>query len=105
MKASLLIAVFCVGPLFYAGAQVQSKVSFSWQVPKTKLSGVYFKSPIAGNSPLFPLQKAPDLNYQAPKLPFFCSLEEKSRSKFGLFLKFRAGNDETYRKMHEARHP
>jgi hypothetical protein len=36
---------------------------------------------------------------QSPKLPFFCSMEEKCRSKFNFFLKLRAGNDESYMKM------
>ena len=34
-----------------------------------------------------------------PKLPFFCSMEDKCRSKFNFFLKIRAGNDESYEKM------
>lgn len=105
MKALVLIAVFCVGLVFCTRAQVPNKVTFSWQAPKTKLSDVYFKSPIAANSPLFPLKKDLSLNYAAPKSPFFCSLEEKSRSKFGLFLKFRAGNDETYLKITGTKNP
>lgn len=34
-----------------------------------------------------------------PPLPLFCAMEEKFRDKFNLFLKFRAGTDESYRKL------
>lgn len=40
-----------------------------------------------------------EFNYNAPKLPFFCSMEDKFRNRFNIFLKFRAGTDESYMKM------
>jgi len=39
------------------------------------------------------------LKYDPPKLPFFCSLEDKFRARHRVFLKIRTGNDEDYRKM------
>jgi hypothetical protein len=39
------------------------------------------------------------LKYNPPKLPFFCSMEDKFRAKHRVFLKIRTGNDEDYRKM------
>ena len=36
---------------------------------------------------------------QLPKLPFFCDMEDKFRNKYKVFLKIRAGNDESYMKM------
>ncbi|MDP1800928.1 MAG: hypothetical protein Q8L81_06230 [Bacteroidota bacterium] len=36
---------------------------------------------------------------QLPKLPFFCNMEDKFRNKFSIFLKIRAGNDESYMRM------
>lgn len=36
---------------------------------------------------------------QLPKLPFFCSMDDKFRNKFNVFLKIRTGNDESYRML------
>lgn len=33
---------------------------------------------------------------ELPKLPFFCSMEDKFRNKFKVFLKLRAGTDDWY---------
>ena len=41
---------------------------------------------------------------QAPPLPFFCSLENKFRNKFNIYLKLRMGNDEMYRSITETNH-
>lgn len=50
-------------------------------------------------SPDREVKKPISLKYDPPKLPFFCSLEDKFRARHRVFLKIRTGNDEDYRKM------
>jgi len=80
-------------------SQVQSREKIYWPVLYTHHFTVYSKSLVPTNSPFFPVKKDLTLKYNAPKLPFFCNMEEKSRNKFHVFLKLRAGNDESYMKM------
>jgi hypothetical protein len=99
MKIALLILAFCLGSVGVSAAQVPSKIKLCWPALKTDLSCMSFKSAVLINSPLYPLKKDLCVKYTPPKLPFFCSMEEKSRAKFGLFFKIRAGNDQDYRKL------
>ncbi len=105
MKSGKLILIFCLGLGFCAGAQVSGKVGTYPPILKTQTSGTLFKKLMPLHSPLFPMKKDLSLKYVAPKLPFFCRMEEKSRSKFGLFLKLRAGNDEDYSKLNKSYNP
>ncbi len=66
-------------------------VGYTSDVYKTHFQSVVSKSQL--------LNKPPTLNYQPAKLPFFCNMEDKCRNKFNIFLKIRAGNDESYTKM------
>lgn len=45
-------------------------------------------------------QKTIELRYKVqPRKPFFCRMEDRMWNYFGVWIKFRAGSDEIYRKQ------
>lgn len=97
MKIKLLILTFYSGTSFILRCQVNEGIK--WPVMLANNCTPISKSLNMYNSSLFPLKKDLTFKYHPAKLPFFCGMEEKCRNKFNLFIKLRAGNDESYRKM------
>ena len=92
MKSLLLICMFG-----FVAAQAQTK-KLAVNALFTPHKIVLFSKP--GVTPLpVPGFKPMSLHYDAPKLPFFCSMEDKFRNRFHIFLKLRAGDDDAYEKM------
>lgn len=91
-------------PVFFIGLVLnlksQSPVKKTFPLPTLSFpSSVSTSQIILSFSSASWLKKDLSMKYQPAKLPFFCSMEEKSRNKFHVFFKLRAGNDESYMKM------
>lgn len=99
MNIKGLILFFILGSFTFMKAQVLLKSGPIPAILNVKCSLYYNFQFQLSNCLIFLPQKDLTLKYNPPKLPFFCSMEEKSRNKFRVFLKLRAGNDESYRKM------
>ena len=99
MKSRICIAIFFLSLTYTIDAQNKFPTKINWSSLVVYSTSVYKMSfhSVTDNSPI--LNKPRSLNYQPAKLPFFCNMEDKCRSRFNIFLKFRAGNDESYRKM------
>jgi hypothetical protein len=94
-RSCILIAIF-----ISLGITAQTKLDSKIPTPFFYFHGCYkptmdlfTKNSIKPSLPLNTIK--PNL----PPLPFFCDMEEKFRGKFNVFLKFRAGTDEGYRKL------
>lgn len=101
MKHPFLIFIFCVVFSPFLNAQISP----------AKFGHLNFKGRALLINPAksFSLQnysasKDLSMKYHPAKLPFFCAMEEKSRNRFKITLKFRAGDDESYRKMIRSNH-
>lgn len=100
LKKHFLIFVFCFSfLLFKAQGKPDSTINFA--LLDSPAYRAYFRSsyypsfiPYAHYSNFSMCLKTP-----LPKLPFFCNMEDKFRNKFNVFLKIRAGNDESYMRM------
>lgn len=95
MKKHFLILIFSFSFMLF---KAQDKVfSFSNCVPKNLLTFRFNSVPLmntySGSTANIYIKT------QLPKLPFFCNMEEKCRNRFNVFLKIRAGNDESYERM------
>ena len=99
MKLKLLIFVSCMGMCCALRSQTPLKIKGS----VFAVSSINFKYPAKALFvtvlPFIPLKKELTLKYQPAKLPIFCRMENAFRDKFKVFLKLRAGNDESYMKM------
>lgn len=95
LKNHCLIFIFCFSFLL---SKAQDKIfPFSNYAPKSSIDLRFNYSPLVNI-----YSKSVNnisIKTQLPKLPFFCNIEEKCRSKFNIFLKIRAGNDESYERM------
>ena len=95
MKKHFLIIIFCFSFLVF---KTQNITSFSVHPKKTRAYNFYFPSmPIIKSFNVSP--NCIFIKTQLQKLPFFCNMEDKFRNKYKVFLKIRAGNDESYMKM------
>ncbi|PBQ32947.1 hypothetical protein CNR22_14580 [Sphingobacteriaceae bacterium] len=96
MKLKFLIVFFCALLTTVGSAQNASKEIL--RLPPLHSTLLVFPKLLSLKNPQT-LKKDLSMKYEPAKLPFFCAMEEKSRAKFKIFFKFRAGNDESYEKM------
>jgi hypothetical protein len=96
MRLFSLILVLC---LMTTSLQSQEQTKIKWHKDSLLSNSLYSKSFDLNLQNSFSMRKVVSLKYNSPNLPFFCNMEDKSRNRFNIFLKFRAGNDESYRKM------
>ncbi|MEO6305850.1 MAG: hypothetical protein ABIP51_22075 [Bacteroidia bacterium] len=102
MKHHYLIFIFCFSSLlFKAQFKLVDKIQWplfnSYFSNKNKLNFSFDRSFVFQN----PTQNANMIfiKVDLPKLPFFCNMEDKFRNRFSIYLKIRAGNDESYMRM------
>lgn len=92
-KACIIISgiCFCAASGF---AQIKIKHKTDWLVENNNvfLPASFILKPAAAPQ----LKNMLCVKTEMPKLPFFCSMEDKFRNKFNLFLKLRAGTDDWY---------
>ena len=102
MKNHYLIFIFCFSSLLF---KAQFKTENKINLPLFDLDTSNNKLNFSFNHHSFITPYSQNANYSIciksdlPKLPFFCNMEDKFRNKFNVFLKIRAGNDESYMKM------
>jgi hypothetical protein len=96
LSSIILLSFFC---LCTGSICAQHKIIYKtdWLgVNKTLFAPVPF-NPVQAPAPQ--LKSMLCVKAELPKLAFFCSMEDKFRNRFNVFLKLRAGTDEAYMKM------
>jgi hypothetical protein len=99
MRKTLIIFVLWLEAVSVTKAQAKIVNKISWPPLQVNERRFYFKPFIANANFLLPANRSFVLHYQPPKPAFFCGMEDKFRDRFNIFLKLRAGNDESYMKM------
>ena len=102
MRLIIFILVFYFAQIFCIKSQELTKIK--WHDKDYTMFHSFYIKPfkLSSESLSFSLsstKKATNLKYHPAPLPFFCAMEEKSKNKFHIILKLRAGNDESYMKM------
>lgn len=102
MQKLLIIFIFWLGAVSIAKTQTKIAGKISWPPLNTFERKFYFRPFNSATASFFPVNRSFVIHYQPPKPAFFCGMEDKFRDRFNVFLKFRAGNDESYMKMIKA---
>ena len=98
MRLLVFIPVFYFAQIFCVKSQELPKIK--WAANDHVIINPLRTKPFnLGSQSSVSIKKVSSLKYKAPDLPFFCSMEDKCRNRFNIFLKIRAGNDESYMKM------